>query len=429
MKQTSITRAAVATASVLLLCQCKPEMPNKSIELKNTAGIELNDKAISIERAQLSNIPVGTVYPLVLNTNGDTIPSELVDMDGDSIWDELFFVTDLQADGTDTLSLKWVEKQPTYIARTNARFGKRPAADIPVKAATSETLLANELPKSIGFQRYQTDGPSWENDKIGFRHYLDGRNAKDLFGKTASYLSPENVGINAKGEVEDNYHVLANWGRDILAVGNSLGLGGYALMAGDSLMRLGVTVNDSINNVDQTTFRILDKGPIKSVLNYQFENWHPGTRSYQVNETTAIWPGMYAYKNTVQFSGLQSDETLVVGLVNINNQNPLEEIPVNDQWMVLLTHDMQTYERQWWLGLAIIVPRDLYEGYTEAPKVGQLTNTFLAKLKVENGKPVTYYAAAGWELSDERFRDPAYFRSYIVNLVQQLSAKVDVTIK
>ena len=47
-------------------------------------------------------------------------------------------------------------------------------------------------------------------------------------------MSPENVGINADGAVEDNYHVMADWGRDILAVGNSVGLGGYALIAGDS---------------------------------------------------------------------------------------------------------------------------------------------------------------------------------------------------
>lgn len=428
MKQTSMTLPALATASILLLSQCKTEHPKTSITLKNTTGIVLNDKAISIERDQLPSIPENVTYPLILKANGDTIPSQLIDMNGDSIWDELFFVSNLQADGADTLSLQWVETQPTHLARTNARFGKRPAADVPVQPAASETLLANELPKSIGFQRYQTDGPSWENDKIGFRHYLDGRNAKDLFGKTASFMSPDSVGINAKGEVEDNYHVMANWGRDILAVGNSVGLGGYALMTGDRLMRLGVTVNDSINNVDKTTFRILDKGPVKSVLNYRFENWQPAGRTYQVNETTAIWPGIYAYQNTVQLSGLQGDETLVIGLVNINNQNPIEEIPVNDQWVVLLTHDIQTYNREWWLGMAIIIPRDLYEGYTEAPKTGQLSNTFLAKLKVENGKPVTYYAAAGWELSDERFRDPAYFRSYIENLVLQLSAKVDVTI-
>jgi hypothetical protein len=67
--------------------------------------------------------------------------------------------------------------------------------------------------------------------------------------------------------------------------------------------------------------------------------------------------------------------------------------------MGLLTHDIR-HNRQWWLGLALIVPRNLYLGYTEAPKSGKLSNSFLAKLKIENNTPVTYYAAAGLEMSD-----------------------------
>lgn len=429
MKRLAFFASTGVALLVLLFTQCQTASKKAEITISNPTSVDLTNKAVSIERSQLTNVPEGVAYPLIISVQGDTIPSQLNDLNGDKQWDELFLVVDLPANGADTYYLKWVKEQPKYVIRTSARFGKRSSADTPVKPAIGDTLYAKDLPKSLGYQPYQTDGPSWENDKVGFRDYFDGRNAKDLFGKTASFMSPETVGINAEGAVEDNYHVMADWGRDILAVGNSVGLGGYALMAGDQLMRLGVTVDDSINNVDMTTFKIMAEGPVKSVLNYQFKNWHPDGRSYNVDETTSIWPGMYAYQNTVKFSGLKGDETLVIGLVNINDQNPLEEIPVNDQWEVLLTHDMQTYERQWWLGLAIIVPKDLYEGYTEAPKEGQLTNSFLAKLKVENDKPVTYYAAAGWEMSDERFKDPEFFRNYVVNLVKQLSTKVEVTIK
>ena len=421
------TVAALFLASLLSQCGIahKPAM----ITLSNDTDVALTDKAISIERSRISNVPQGISYPLILSVKGDTIPSQLNDLDGDKAWDELFFVVDLKANSTENYTLQWLDEAPKYVVRTSARFGKRSAADAPVEPAISETLIAKDLPKSLGYQRYQTDGPSWENDKVGFRHYLDGRNAKDLFGKTAAFMSPENVGINAQGAVEDNYHVMADWGRDILSVGNSVGLGGYGLMVGKKMLRLGVTVDDSVNNVETTKFKIMAEGPVNSVLNYQYENWQPDANCiYQVNETTRIWPGMYAYQNTVQFSGLQGDEELIVGLVNSNNQNPLQAFSVNDQWQVLLTHDMQTYNRQWWLGMALIVPRDLYLGYTEAPKQGPLSNTFLAKLKVENDKPVTYYAAAGWELSDECFKDADFFKGYVTNLVQQLSTKVEVTI-
>ncbi|OGU51502.1 MAG: DUF4861 domain-containing protein [Ignavibacteria bacterium GWC2_36_12] len=415
---------------ILLFSSCQTAPKKTDISLSNTSSIDLTAKAISIERSQLSNLPEGAAYPLIISAKGDTVASQLDDLNGDKQWNELFFVVDLPANGTETFSLQWVKEEPNYVIRTNARFGKRSSANTPVKPATDDTLYAKDLPKSIGYQPYQTDGPSWENDKVGFRDYFDGRNAKDLFGKIASFMSPENVGINNEGAVEDNYHVMADWGRDILAVGNSVGIGGYGLIAGDKLLRLGVTVDDSISNIEKTTFQIMAEGPVKSVLSYQYENWHPDeSRNYQVDENTSIWPGMYAYQNTVKFSGLQGDEDLIIGLVNSNNQNPLQEIPVNDRWEVLLTHDMQTYNRQWWLGLALIVPRDLYLGYTETPKTGQLSNSFLAKLKVENNRPVTYYAAAGWEMSDGRFKGPDFFRDHVENLVKQLSAKIEVTIK
>ncbi|WP_163716037.1 DUF4861 domain-containing protein [Mangrovibacterium lignilyticum] len=430
MKQNSLFAICSGALCILLFSQCQTTPKKTVIELSNTSQINLTDKAIAIDRSQISDIPKEEAFPLIISTEGDTIASQLDDLNGDGQWDELFFVTDLNASSTKAFTFGWTDKSPKYTIRTSARFGKRRSADTPVEPATSEVILPNDLPKSIGFQKYQTDGPSWENDKVGFRHYLDGRNAKDLFGKRAAYMSPENVGINANGEVEDNYHVMEDWGRDILAVGNSVGLGGYTLLVNEKPLRLGVLVTDSVNNVDKTTFHIVTEGPVKSVLAYNYEGWKPAeNRNYEVKETTSIWPGMYAYQNTVEFSNLKGDETLAIGLVNIHNQNPLEEIPVNVEWMVLLTHDMQTYDRGWWLGMAIIVPRAIYEGCTEAPKTGQLTNSFLAKLKVENNKPVTYYAAAGWELSDERFKDRDFWKAYVENLVQQLSAKVDITIK
>lgn len=430
MKQHFLKTIIGITLVLLFLTQCQTASETMEITLTNNSAIALTDKAISIERAQITMPKLDKYYPLIISATSDTIASQLNDLNGDNEWDELFFVVDLPATETEKYSLQWVNEKPKYVVRTSARFGKRSSADTPVEPAVSETLYAKDLPKSIGFQRYQTDGPSWENDKIGFRHYLDGRNAKDLFGKTAPFMSPEDVGINAQGAVEDNYHVMADWGRDILSVGNSVGLGGYGLIAGDKLLRLGVTVDDSVNNVEKTTFRITAEGPVKSVLSYHYENWHPDKdRNYQVYEATNTWPGMYAYQNTVEFSGLKGDEEMIIGLVNSNNQNPLQEFSVNNKWQVLLTHDMQTYNRQWWLGMALIVPRDLYVGYTEAPKTGKLSNSFLAKLKIKNNEPVTYYAAAGWELSDEGFKDPNYFKTYVENLVKQLSAKVEVTIK
>ena len=146
-----------------------------------------------------------------------------------------------------------------------------------------------------------------------------------------------------------------------------------------------------------------------------------------VNEITSIWPGMYAYHNKVQVSNLKGSENIGIGMVNINSTKQPTEIRLGHKWVALMNHDKHTYNREWWLGLALVVPADSYLGYIDAPKKGKLSNTFLAKLKAN--KPVDYYSIAAWELSDPGFKDEAYFRKYVENFVQQLSADVKVTVK
>ena len=413
----------------LAFISCK-EVKEKGqlIQLTNTSEVELVDKPISIGKKLLSLNDSLVRYPLVLSQT-DTIPSQLNDTDMDGQWDELFFVADFMPKESKAITLIWTANEPIYEARTSVRFGKRTSADKAVQPATNETMLANELPKSLGYQQYQTDGPSWENDRVGFRHYLDGRNAKDLFGKKTSSMSPEDVGLDAAGAVEDNYHVMEDWGRDILAVGNSVGLGGYALINETEFMRLGVTVEDSINNVEKTTFHIDVEGPVNSIISYGYNNWKPNNRTYSVKETTSIWPGIYGFKNTVSVSGLTGDEDLAVGLVNINTDHSLSVLDENSKYVVLYTHDKQTYNKEWWLGMALILPKDKYLGFTQAPKTGPLSNSFLAKLKIEDNQPVSYYAIAGWELSDEKFSNETYFTYYLKKLTGQLSAVVEIEVK
>ena len=413
----------------LAFISCK-EVKEKGqlIQLTNTSEVELVDKPISIGKKLLSLNDSLVRYPLVLSQT-DTIPSQLNDTDMDGQWDELFFVADFMPKESKAITLIWTDNEPIYEARTSVRFGKRTSADKAVQPATNETMLANELPKSLGYQQYQTDGPSWENDRVGFRHYLDGRNAKDLFGKKTSSMSPEDVGLDAAGAVEDNYHVMEDWGRDILAVGNSVGLGGYALINETEFMRLGVTVEDSINNVEKTTFHIDVEGPVNSIISYGYNNWKPNNRTYSVKETTSIWPGIYGFKNTVSVSGLIGDEDLAVGLVNINTDHSLGVLDENSKYVVLYTHDKQTYNKEWWLGMALILPKDKYLGFTQAPKTGPLSNSFLAKLKIEDNQPVSYYAIAGWELSDEKFSNETYFTYYLKKLTGQLSAVVEIELK
>lgn len=409
-------------------CSGKKGQSVKKIILTNTSSFNLTDKAIAINREQLLPIRSDAAYPLLIDQRGDTIPTQLDDLDGDGHWDELFFVINLPGDEQDTFDLSWINTAIKFKKRTTVRFGMRPTFDSKISPATIDTFYADQLPGVIGYQHFQTDGPTWENDKVGFRLYLDGRNSIDVFGKTVSYMTPDNVGIGKDGVTENNYSVMKDWGTDILDVGNSVGIGGISLLINDKLARLGVTEKDSLDNVDTTIFKIISKGPVRSLMKVTYKDWKPNDRNYFAEETISMWPGMYGFRNSVRLTNLTSNDTLVVGLVNSNTNQKLTEITINDKWVALITDDKQSVNKQWWLGLALVLPRKNYAGYFEAPKSGAVSKTYLGKLKVQNNEPVNYFAFAGWELSDKRFSDPDYFKKYIVGFFNQLSVEVKVKV-
>lgn len=414
-----------------LLAACGPEMTDhtQQISLTNQAAYALEDKPIRIAKASLS-VPDGMHYPRLITAEGDTIASQLDDIDDDGQWDELFFVVNLAASDTLALTLDWAADPGEYTRRTSVRFGKRDSKDTPVHSKTSDTLTAATIHARMGYQPYQTDGPSWENDKAGFRHYFDGRNSKDLFGKTTSAMSPDDVGIGEGGKVEDNYHVMADWGRDVLSTASAVGLGGLALQAGEEVLRLGNLAGDTITNFDHAVFKIVEEGPVHSIIQFNHYGWQPRPdRNYELQEVVDIWPGMYAYHGVAQMKGLQGDETLLVGLVNNNTEEALTELTDNEKYVVLYTHDKQTYDKTWWLGMALLVPKSGYLGASEAPDTGLVTTSYFARMKIANDQPVEYYALGAWELSDPGFADSTYFVNHVKHFADQLSAEVSVEVR
>jgi len=404
---------------------------SQNIFIKNLSNIDLKDKPIIIERSKLKNIPTKEpYYPIITDEENNLIPSQLDDIDEDGKWDNLFFVIDLKPKSKKILKYKWVYEKPNYILRTNVRFGKRDGKNLPVTMRLEDTLYADKVHAALGYQPYQTDGPMWENDKVGFRHYFDGRNAKDLFGKKVSYITPDTVGINKNKEVVDNYHVMAEWGRDILAVGNSVGLGGYGLIINDTLARVGIVAGTKRNNIEKSIFKILSKGPVHTIMKFTHINWQVAKdRTYNVKEITEIWPGMYAYKNTVTISNLKGDEKLFVGLPKLNTEKPIKQIEPNKEFIVLYTHDKQTYEKQWYLGMALILPRKYFLSTGKSPDEGNVSKTYYAVLKIKNNVPINYFAVGCWELSDENFKNEEYFENYLINLANQLSINLKIKVK
>lgn len=155
--------------SAVMLAACQENVSyDSTLTIRNTSDIDLTEKPIRIPKAQLETGYRDEQYPVLTTGQNDTVPSQLVDVDGDGNWDELFFLLDVEKSSSTSIGLNWVEHHRNWPERTYVRFGVRPSESDTVRPAIKDTFYPKELPGVMGYQPYQTDGPSWENDKVGF---------------------------------------------------------------------------------------------------------------------------------------------------------------------------------------------------------------------------------------------------------------------
>lgn len=427
-----ISLLGTITAFSFFLFSCsktteKQEVKTKTLSVVNLDSLNRPDEPVVVSRQDLATylgeIPNGQV-PLLLTMNGKDLPSQTDDLNGDGQWDELAFVCSLASYDSMTIEVILIpaDSLPIYPARTSITYGRKPSEKEPITSITEVGFGKNILP----YQANQMDGPAWENDKVGYRIYLDGRNAHDVFGKKVPYMVLQNVG-NVEGEPKDNYHVLADWGRDVLQVGTSLGAGGLGLYENGQLFRVGITLGEKVSNVDSTVYQLVSMGPVRSIFRLGYYGWHAGSQVLNLENTISIWAGSHSYRNEVKLSGAAGEVELITGLVSINNQNPLFQETFDPNWVGIGMHDKNTYEREFFLGLGMLVPKEHFVGVGEAPKEGKgITQTYYARLKAKNNEPFTYHVLSGWEMEDQGYTQSDYFYDLVRHEASRLNHPVKV---
>lgn len=410
----------ICLLSLFAFClSCSDARKSEAVLLTNKLELSRPDAPVVIPRSQLKTMD-DTWLPVVKDKDGNLVPSQTDDLDGDSKWDELAFVYSLSPQEKATVYIDWKKGSefPVYKRRTNIRCGYLTG----LGKVTEQTRLQHGKDLNHeGPYPYQMDGIAWENDKMGFRHYFDGRNCRDVFGKRVPNMVLDTVGIKPDGNPGDTYHVLADWGRDILSVVTSFGPGGLALQSGDSLIRLGVLAGQKVDNVDISKFAIVTEGPVRSIFNMDFIGWDINGQKIDVHETTTIWAGSYGYENKVSISPMPAGCSLVSGIVRNNNDKELVEKSWNNKVRGMITHDKQTYNKEYYMGIAMLIPEEEVIELFDIPEKGKgIDFTWCVKLKPDKQGFYNYKVYAAWEFQDERFTD----RDYFINLISEEALRV-----
>jgi hypothetical protein len=402
-------------ACALLVASCGTP-GNNLLTLINPMQEARPDELVVVKRSdlqqQLGNIASGQ-YVLVSTAGNKPVVVQYDDLDKDGNWDELAFLYSFAGDETASLTLSIANAPAAVKAIVLAHVRhKRKNAD----NTFGDDLLKDSIPAgqpATDFTKqalppFLTEGPAWENDKVGFRIYFDVRNGKDIWGKTTTRMVMDEVGV----DTAKNYHQQATWGMDILKVGASLGAGSLAVYVPgannkDSLVRLGG------KNIAQTTYEKIADGPVRAILRLQYKGWKVSDALPPVDltEQISIWGGQYCYESKVTVTNAPANARLATGIVNLHSRHSLQFDVKGCH--ILYTHDEQS-ENKDNLGMAIVIKDNYAITFGETPNVAtDVQNTYTIVTPISNNQPVSYRFYAGWEKSNPRFASVQGFKKYL----------------
>ncbi len=410
----------LALGIILFLCGCSSKDEGKNplskiypesitLSVKNPAALVRQDAAIFLELAKLkTKTPNFNDEAFVILHDAQELASQTNDFNDDGNADQIVCIADFAPNETKTLTIRYA--QSGVLAR---EYPKRTQAELSHKVGGK---FVNRKYEGGAFQNVQAlrvppehtdhsfyiryEGPGWESDKVGYRFYLDWRNATDIFGKKTPAMVLQNVGQDGF----DSYHTMLDWGMDVLKVGESLGLGSLAMWHEDKANRVAQT--------DSITCAIMANGVVQSQIQTKYLGWKIGNSFYNLISDLSITAGSRLTKHVVNISG--SPENLCTGIVKLDSTKMLMSPEANEGWSYLATYGKQSLAQDR-LGMAVLYHKN------NLIKITEDQHSLVIVLKPANGQ-LTYYFLGAWEQEPNGIKTAEAFESYLNQTVAELNA-------
>lgn len=247
------------------------------------------------------------------------------------------------------------------------------------------------------FLRYE--GPGWENNQIGYRLYLDWRNAIDIYGKKVDSLVLPYVGQDGF----DSYHEDADWGQDILKAGKSMGIGGYGRIVADTVAHFRTVENTSatVENTDDS-----------SSVAIGYKGWSTGNETIDLNAVLTI------YKQDRYTKATLTPSKAITGVCTgiVKHGIPLQK-KEGEEWAYIATYGEQTLvSPPDNLGMAVFYKLD------EVAEQKEGKDDFLVIFKPTT-TAISYYFLGAWEQEKNGIKDKASFYLDLDKKLQTLENK------
>jgi hypothetical protein len=244
------------------------------------------------------------------------------------------------------------------------------------------------------------EGPGWESNKVAYRLYLDWRNAIDIFGKKTEAIILPQVGQDGF----DSYHLMQDWGSDILKAGKGIGIGSIDRYLNKERLHFYA--------VDSTIVKIQNKSN-ESGVKIQYYGWKTASDKIDFTSELSIKPDQIYTKHIIQAS--KEIAGICTGIVKQKNTELLKKTSQNKKWAYIATYGKQSLVPDN-LGMAIFYEVNTVESLVDA----EFDHLLIFK---PSTKPNSFYLLGAWEQEKDGIKSKDEFINYLDEKLAVLNKK------
>lgn len=266
-------------------------------------------------KSERQNAPVvcpvdGLTRSALVTYKGQEIPCQLDDINGDGLFDELCFLTNIGKKEKQTFNIT-LEESGSPRQYPSQVYVEMMLTNKKIKESNKQDLYISELKVDRGVNPYwmiHHHGAAFESDMVAYRIYFDHRQTVDIYGKYRKGFELKQTQF-----YPDAKQKAAGFGDDILWVGETFGLG--TLRGWDG------TRPTMVADVDHRSQRIVSRGPLRTIVEVKDENWTPQPGQQPITMTTyyILYAGHRDCLVDVRFSRPASGYQFATGVINVKN--------------------------------------------------------------------------------------------------------------
>lgn len=375
----------ILSAATMLLATAQAAFA-VSVTAVNPADFPRQSETVVVPWKQVSeSMSIVTPQGIKVSDAGKNLACQVVDLNDDGMPEELVFQADFGPNESKTFAL---DAQATKV----------------------------EPPPSKVFGRYvpeRYEDFAWENDRIAFRMY--GPELEKVPKETGGSGIDVRVKRVRELVLDEWYKVYKSGmahkdignGADFYKVGLGRGCGGTGIYKDGKLYYA----------MGYRQWKVLANGPVRLVFQLTYEPYDAGGTKVSEVKVVTLDAGSNLCRFQSTFTG-EGELPVAVGLQK--HQSPGEAA----------LHKQQGWMRYWDaadpgpngnIGVGAVIDPALISEMTE------ISDHLLIVSKVQPGKPLTFYAGAGWDKSGD-FADVKAWDAYLEKFAKRIQAPIKVTV-